>query len=105
VSAEDESTTMAAFIRGRQDAVLQRAIDSLSSCPDDDLGTETHRIAGTLGTYQLSQAHDAVRALEAAVADSAITVDARNKARADTLAALERIATSLRDRDDDERRT
>jgi hypothetical protein len=58
-----ESGGVQGFIRERQVGVLQRAITTLSSCPDEDLIAESHRLSGTLGTYQLAGPSKAVRDL------------------------------------------
>jgi hypothetical protein len=61
--ASAEAAGVQDFIRERQAGVLERAITSLSTCSDDDLAGETHRLSGTLGTYQLTDAAKAVRDL------------------------------------------
>ena len=58
-----ESGGVQDFIRDRQVGVLERAIATLSSCSDDDLIADTHRLSGTLGTYQLPGPSKAVRDL------------------------------------------
>jgi hypothetical protein len=58
-----ESGGVQDFIRAKQQGVLERAIDSLRNCSDHELAAETHRLSGTLGTYQLVAASKAVRDL------------------------------------------
>jgi hypothetical protein len=58
-----ESGGVQDFIRERQVGVLERAIATLETCSDEDLVAETHRLSGTLGTYQLPGASKAVRDL------------------------------------------
>lgn len=58
-----ESGGVQDFIRERQVGVLERAIATLETCSDEDLVGETHRLSGTLGTYQLPGPSKAVRDL------------------------------------------
>jgi hypothetical protein len=62
VSAQ-ESGGVQDFIRERQVGVLERALATLETCSDEDLVGETHRLSGTLGTYQLPGPSRAVRDL------------------------------------------
>jgi hypothetical protein len=91
----DENPAMQAFIAQKQADLLARAIAVLRACSDDELAAQSHRLAGTLGTYQLIDAHDACRDLESvALRVNATTADI-DTARADTLARLEQIAEDL----------
>ena len=83
------------FIRDRQVGVLERAIETLRTCPDDDLVAQTHRLSGTLGTYQLTEASRAVRDLYDTVrAEDAIPADTP---RDGAIAVLVRSLGELRD--------
>jgi hypothetical protein len=62
-AAPGESGGIQDFIRGRQVDLLERALASLRECPDAELVALTHRLSGTLGTYQLTEAAQAVRDL------------------------------------------
>ena len=56
---------MQEFIGRHQPDVLARAITTLESCSDEDVAGQAHRLAGTLGTYQLDDAQRTCRDLEA----------------------------------------
>jgi hypothetical protein len=58
-----ESGGIQQFIIAKQADLLQRAIVALRDCREEDLAAETHRLSGTLGTYQLGAASTAVRDL------------------------------------------
>jgi hypothetical protein len=62
-----ESAGVQAYILERQADLLARAIDTIVACPPDALAPELHRMSGTLGTYQLTEARMAVQDLEAIV--------------------------------------
>jgi len=66
-----EQPSVQEFIAQRQADVLRRAITTLETCSDEDLPAEAHRLAGTLGTYQLDEAQQACRKLEAAAKNPA----------------------------------
>ncbi len=86
---------MQAFIVKKQTEILDRAITTISSCPEDDLAAEAHRLAGTLGTYQLAGAEASLRALEAIAAAPDAHGEGIDRARVDTLAALTGVARDL----------
>lgn len=44
--------------------MLHRAVETLRSCPDDQLAAQVHRLKGTLGLYELAEAQAAVADLE-----------------------------------------
>jgi hypothetical protein len=67
-----ESAAVQAFIAARQGELLAKAVATLEDCADDDLAAESHRLAGTLGTYQLTTAQVAMRNLESAVTATGI---------------------------------
>ncbi|MDQ5974794.1 MAG: hypothetical protein QG661_2003 [Actinomycetota bacterium] len=91
----DENPAMQAFITGKQADLLARAIAVVRDCADADLAPTMHRLAGTLGTYQLLLAHDACRDLESMALKAGSTTADIATARADTLARLEQIAEDL----------
>ena len=83
-----ESAAVQAFIAARQGELLAKAVATLEDCADDDLAAESHRLAGTLGTYQLTTAQVAMRNLESAVTATGIGKADIDHARAATLAAM-----------------
>ena len=83
-----ESSSVQAFIAERQADLLDRAIQAVRECPAEELSAEAHRLAGTLGTYQLTAAEGALRALEATAKAPESTGADSDTARAPTLAAL-----------------
>ncbi len=88
-----EADALARFIADRQKGILERAIRSLETCPIEALAAETHRLFGTLGTYQLNTAAIAVRALHDELVSgpsSSLDVD-----RAATTAILRRCLIDL----------
>lgn len=52
------------FIEERRTEVLLRAIETLRTCPADQLVAQVHRLKGTLGLYELTEAQAAVAELE-----------------------------------------
>ncbi len=94
-SSGGESDAVLAFIREQQEAVLQRAIDELRSCPPADLRGVAHAVHGTLGSYQLDAAHEQIVTLSAVLADPSTTVEAAEEARARTVATLVSLQPAL----------
>lgn len=90
-----ESSAVQAFIAKKQTEILDRAINTISSCPDEALAAEAHRLAGTLGTYQLLGAEASLRSLEAIAAAPDTRAEGLDQARVDTLAALTGVARDL----------
>ena len=89
-----ESGAIQGFIVARQAGILERAITTLRECPDEDLIAETHRLSGTLGTYQLTDAATAVRAVHDALrSGQAIPSDTD---RGDTISVLVRSLDEVR---------
>jgi hypothetical protein len=86
-----ESEAVLAFIRERQAEVMRDAIASLSSCSADELPSVVHSIHGTLGSYQLDEAHGNIAALARLLADPATTPVEAAAARATTVDALRRL--------------
>lgn len=62
--AGDESPAMREFLAKRRVDVLRRAIVTLETCTPDELGPESHRLAGTLGIFGFDEASTALRALQ-----------------------------------------
>lgn len=90
-----ESLAVQAFIAQKQTEILDRAMETVTSCPDAALAAEAHRLAGTLGTYQLIGAEAALRSLEAVAAAPGANTEGIHQARVDTLAALTGVARDL----------
>lgn len=89
----DESDAVLAFIRERQGDILAEAIASLESCSTDRLPAVVHAIHGTLGSYQLTEAHEAISALAHTLADPDTTSAQASTARDETVAALRELTT------------
>lgn len=89
-----ESGTVAAFIRDRQDRVLDRAVTTVTTVDDAHLATESHRLAGTLGTFDLPEAAAVMRALEITASAPGVTSEAAATARAAALQSLAAIVAS-----------
>lgn len=83
-----------AFIRERQAEVLAEAVRQLSACSRDDLPQVVHAISGSVGSYQLTEAHERIAALSAVLHDPASTGADVDTAWADTLSALREMETS-----------
>ena len=91
-----ESPGVSAFIRERQHDVLDRAMTSLADAMPDDVASVAHRLAGTLGTFDLPDAAALMRDLEDRVADPGCSADTRRGACDEVLAQLRRIAADLK---------
>jgi hypothetical protein len=89
-----ETDAVAAFMRSQQRRILTQAITDLSAASIDDLPATTHRIAGTLGTYGLASAYDAVSGLQRALSADADEA-AIEQGRAATLGALDVVLDHL----------
>jgi hypothetical protein len=100
-STSPESPGVQAFIRARQTDVLARAITTLEDCPAADLPRELHRLSGTLGTYQLTEARDAVRECESQVRVSDVGPAEIETARRSAVDRLGRIITTIALSDDE----
>jgi HPt (histidine-containing phosphotransfer) domain-containing protein len=83
-----ESNRVSAFIEARQSQVLARAVEAISTVDQAGLGAEAHRLAGTLGTFDLAEAAAVVRELERTVNDPDATDGDIARARASALQAL-----------------
>jgi hypothetical protein len=82
------------FIRSQQADVLARAVAELRDCEPADLRSVAHAIHGTLGSYQLDDAHEQIAALSSVLADPGTTPDDAESARVRTIAALEALQAS-----------
>ena len=89
-----ESEAVLAFIRERQAEVLAEAVRQLSTCSRDDLPQVVHAINGSVGSYQLTDAHDRIVALSTVLKDPASTGADVDIAWAETLSALREMETS-----------
>jgi HPt (histidine-containing phosphotransfer) domain-containing protein len=83
-----ESSRVSAFIEARQSQVLARAVVTLSTVDAAQLGAEAHRLAGTLGTFDLPDAAAALRELERIASAPDATQDDVARAWESTLATL-----------------
>ena len=86
-----ESAAVLAFIRERQAPVLADAIAHLADCPDEDLADVAHAVSGALGSYQLTEAYEAVMRLRRTLSDPDVTPPAVATERASTVAELRRL--------------
>lgn len=89
-----ESEAVLAFIRERQAEVLAEAIRQLSTCTREDLPQVVHAISGSVGSYQLTEAHDRIAALSAVLKDSTATGADVESCWSQTLSALREMETS-----------
>jgi len=90
-----ESDEVLAFIAERRAGVLERARADLSTSAPEDLAGLAHRLTGTLGTYRLDDARDAVVALLDIARDPTATAADVEAVRARTVTALDAIARTL----------
>lgn len=89
-----ETEAVAAFMRSQQRRILTQAIADLSTALTADLPATTHRLAGTLGTYGLSSASEAVGRLQVVLASGA-DESRITEALADTLGSLDVVLDHL----------
>lgn len=89
-----ETDAVAVFMRSQQRRILTQAITDLSAASIDDLPATSHRIAGTLGTYGLATAYDAVSALQRTLSADA-DESAIEQVRAATLGTLDVVLDHL----------
>jgi len=94
VTNAPESEAVLAFIRERQAEVLADAIRQLSACSREDLPQVVHAVYGSVGSYQLTEAHDRIAALSAVLHDPTSTGADVDAAWAETLSSLEEMETS-----------
>lgn len=89
-----ESEAVLAFIRERQAEVLAEAVRQLSTCSRDDLPQVVHAISGSVGSYQLTEAHARIADLSAVLKDPASTGADVEAQWSLTLSALREMETS-----------
>jgi hypothetical protein len=82
-----------AFIRERQAEVLSDAIAQLTSCTAADLPAVVHSAYGTVGSYRLDDAHEAIASLAAVLSEPRSTGADIEAARAATIDVLTTLAT------------
>lgn len=90
-----ESDAVLAFIRENQARVLGDAIAHLSSASVDELPQVVHAAYGSVGSYQLPEAHARIAELADALKDPTTTVDAAEDQRLRTIDALRSLEASL----------
>jgi hypothetical protein len=90
-----ESDAVLAFIRDNQARVLSEAIDSISAASYGDLPQVVHAAYGSVGSYQLPEAHARIAELNALLKDPTTSVDAVEDQRLRTLDALRTLEASL----------
>ena len=61
----NETDSIQRFIRDRQLTLVLRAIATMTTAPADELAFQLHRLAGSLGSYQLHAASTLLAQLEA----------------------------------------
>ncbi len=83
------------FLAKRRVEVLRRAIVTLETCRADELGGESHRLAGTLGIFGFDEASTALRALQRDAESPDCAADAIEAHRMRTLAMLQEIEDRL----------
>ncbi len=91
----EESPAMRAFLAKRRVDVLSRAIVTLETCSPDELGGESHRLAGTLGVFGFDDASIALRALQRDAESPDGAADEIDGHRMRTLAMLRGIEDSV----------
>ncbi len=88
----NETAAVQAFIKARQGTLLVLAAATVRECPNDELAREVHRLIGTLGAYQLTNAVAVVRRLEIVCLNPGSSLDDINECRSDTAAVLAEMA-------------
>jgi hypothetical protein len=90
-----ESDAVLAFIRDNQARVLGDAIAHISAASYDELRQVVHAAYGSVGSYQLPEAHARIAELDALLKDPTTSVDAAEDQRLRTLHALRTLEASL----------
>lgn len=90
-----ESDAVLAFIRDNQARVLGDAIAAISTASYDELPQVVHAAYGSVGSYQLPEAHARIAELNALLKDPTTSVDAAQAQRLLTLDALRMLEASL----------
>lgn len=91
-SMPKETSHVQRFIRENQGRLVQRALATLATAADDELAFQFHRLAGTLGSYQLSTTAHRLLELEEQARSGSATPDIL---RASALDELQRAQTAL----------
>lgn len=86
-----ETDAVLAFMRERQGAVLTDAIAQLSTCSSADLRAVIHALTGSVGSYQLDAAAQAIAGLATVVASGEATGEQIEAARRQAVADLRTI--------------
>jgi hypothetical protein len=94
-SEVSESPAMRAFLAKRRVDVLRKAVATLETCSDDDLPSEAHRLAGTLGIFGFDDASIALRSLQRTAEDTQNGSDVIDGQRTRTLAMLRGITNEV----------
>jgi hypothetical protein len=87
----DETERVEAFIRTKQQQVLDKAVSALETADPEALRGEVHRLVGTLGTYDLADAVALLRPLDELMKSDAAGPDEQERAREEALVDLRRI--------------
>ena len=90
-----ESDAVQAFIRERQTEVLASAIADIQRAPLTELRAVLHTADGTVGSYQLDAAHEAIATVRAVAADPASSDEDIESARQTAVATLAGLAQDL----------
>jgi hypothetical protein len=90
-----ETDAVAAFIRERQTAVLAAATSDIAAAPLAELRAVLHAADGTVGSYQLTEAHEAIAMLRAVASNPSSTDADVEAARTSAVAQLRDIAARL----------
>lgn len=84
-----DADSVEAFIATRQPMLLAHAVQVLRDCPEDDLGSQVHRLIGTLGAYRLAEVSARLARVEPVIAAAHGDAPALAQARAAALAAVQ----------------
>ena len=90
-----ESDAVLAFIRDNQRRVLSEAIAQIAVATPDSLPQVVHAAYGSVGSYQLPEAHDEIARLAAALKDPSLSASDVDAVRTRTLDALRAREASL----------
>jgi len=90
-----ESDAVLAFIRDNQARVLSDAITELASASPEDLPKVVHAVYGSVGSYQLPEAHARIAELAAVLKDPTSSPGDTEAQRLRTIDALRTLEASL----------
>jgi len=90
-----ESESVERFIRDRQLVLMRRAIATLAAAGDDELQFQFHRLAGSLGTYQLHAAAQLLRELEGRAQTPSEAGASHDGLRAEAVSGLRVIVSAM----------